>query len=91
MIGTHADVETVRTDLLSIGVKDTRDLVRRASLSPAGGRWQVIVLEDADRLTEGAANVLLKAIEEPAPVRCGCCARRPWRTRCPRSAPAAGC
>jgi DNA polymerase-3 subunit delta' len=67
LIGTHADVETVRTDLLTIGVKETRDLVRRASLSPAGGRWQVIVLEDADRLTEGAANVLLKAVEEPAP------------------------
>jgi DNA polymerase-3 subunit delta' len=67
LVGTHADVEFVRTDLLSIGVKDTRDLVRRASMSPAGGRWQVILLEDADRLTEGAANVLLKAIEEPAP------------------------
>ncbi|MEU8541093.1 DNA polymerase III subunit delta' [Streptomyces sp. NPDC048717] len=67
LIGTHADVEVVRTDLLSIGVKDTRELVRRAQLSPAGGRWQVIVLEDADRLTEGAANVLLKAVEEPAP------------------------
>ncbi|GAA1925139.1 DNA polymerase III subunit delta' [Streptomyces sodiiphilus] len=67
LIGTHADVETVRTDLLSIGVKETRDLVRRAQMSPAGGRWQVIVLEDADRLTEGAGNVLLKAVEEPAP------------------------
>lgn len=67
LLGTHADVEIVRTDQLSIGVKDTRELVRRASLSPAGGRWQVIVLEDADRLTEGAGNVLLKAIEEPAP------------------------
>ncbi|MFD5324756.1 DNA polymerase III subunit delta' [Streptomyces sp. NPDC127092] len=67
LVGTHADVEVVRTDLLSIGVKETRDLVRRAQLSPAGGRWQVIVLEDADRLTEGAANVLLKAVEEPAP------------------------
>ena len=67
LVGTHADVEYVRTDLLSIGVKDTRDLVRRASMSPAGGRWQVIVLEDADRLTEGAGNVLLKAVEEPAP------------------------
>ncbi|MFP3992564.1 DNA polymerase III subunit delta' [Streptomyces sp. E11-3] len=66
LIGTHADVEVVRTDLLSIGVKETRDLVRRAQLSPAGGRWQVIVLEDADRLTEGAGNVLLKAVEEPA-------------------------
>jgi DNA polymerase-3 subunit delta' len=67
LIGTHADVEFVRTDLLSIGVKDTRELVRRAALSPAGGRWQVIVMEDADRRTEGAGNVLLKAVEEPAP------------------------
>ncbi|MBC9714689.1 DNA polymerase III subunit delta' [Streptomyces sp. TRM66268-LWL] len=67
LVGTHADVEVVRTDLLSIGVKETRDLVRRAQMSPAGGRWQVIVLEDADRLTEGAGNVLLKAVEEPAP------------------------
>ncbi|GGR43639.1 DNA polymerase III subunit delta' [Streptomyces netropsis] len=67
LVGTHADVEIVRTDQLSIGVKETRDLVRRAQLSPATGRWQVIVLEDADRLTEGAGNVLLKAVEEPAP------------------------
>jgi DNA polymerase-3 subunit delta' len=67
LIGSHADVGTIRTDVLSIGVKETRELVRSASLSPAGGRWQVIVVEDSDRLTEGAANVLLKAIEEPAP------------------------
>ncbi|MFC4469041.1 DNA polymerase III subunit delta' [Streptomyces xiangluensis] len=67
LIGTHADVQIVRTDLLSIGVKETRDLVRRAQMSPATGRWQVIVMEDADRLTEGAGNVLLKAVEEPAP------------------------
>ena len=67
LIGTHADVQIIRTDLLSIGVKETRDLVRRAQLSPAGGRWQVIIVEDADRLTEGAGNVLLKAVEEPAP------------------------
>ncbi|MEJ8636442.1 DNA polymerase III subunit delta' [Streptomyces sp. NPDC006475] len=67
LVGTHADVDVVRTDMLSIGVKETRELVRRAQLSPAVGRWQVIILEDADRLTEGAGNVLLKAVEEPAP------------------------
>ncbi|MCL7380888.1 DNA polymerase III subunit delta' [Streptomyces sp. 35G-GA-8] len=67
LIGTHADVDIIRTDLLSIGVKETRELVRRAQLAPAGGRWQVNVLEDADRLTEGAGNVLLKGVEEPAP------------------------
>jgi DNA polymerase-3 subunit delta' len=64
--GTHPDVEVVATELLSIGVKDTRELVRRAALAPIGGRYQVLVYEDADRLTEQAANALLKAIEEPA-------------------------
>ena len=67
LIGSHADVDVVRTDVLSIGVKETRELVRNASMSPSAGRWQIIVVEDSDRLTEGAANVLLKAIEEPAP------------------------
>lgn len=28
-------------------------------------RWRVIIVEDADRLTEAGANALLKAIEEP--------------------------
>jgi len=65
--GSHADVEVISTEQLTIGVRYTRELVRRAALSPSGGRWQVIVLEDADRLTDDAANALLKAIEEPAP------------------------
>ena len=65
LAGTHADVELVSTALLSHGVKDMRALVLRAARHPAGGRWQVILLEDADRLTEQAANALLKSIEEP--------------------------
>ncbi len=65
--GTHADVEVVTTTKLSIGVNDARTLVAHAARYPAGGRWQVIVLEDADRLTDSAANALLKAIEEPTP------------------------
>lgn len=66
LAGTHADVEFVRPQGLSLGVREARELVARAALAPSGGGWQVIVVEDADRLTEGAANVLLKAIEEPA-------------------------
>jgi DNA polymerase III subunit delta' len=42
-----------------------RDLVRRSALAPVGRRWQVMIVEDADRLTDQAANALLKAIEEP--------------------------
>ncbi|WP_019631901.1 DNA polymerase III subunit delta' [Actinomadura atramentaria] len=65
--GTHADVEVVRPAGLSFGVKETRELVLRASSSPSGGRWQIVLFEDADRATEAAANALLKAIEEPPP------------------------
>ena len=63
--GTHADVTVVRTEKLSIGVDEVRDLVRRAALAPVGRRWQILIVEDADRLTEQACNALLKAIEEP--------------------------
>jgi DNA polymerase-3 subunit delta' len=65
--GTHADLLLVRPDGLSYGVRRTRDLVLRAAAAPSGGRWQVVLFEDADRATEQAANALLKAIEEPAP------------------------
>ncbi|MBW8805187.1 MAG: DNA polymerase III subunit delta' [Catenulisporales bacterium] len=65
--GTHPDVLQLATDQLSIGVADTRGLVRRSSMTPSSGRWQVLLIEDADRLTEAAGNVLLKAVEEPSP------------------------
>ena len=65
--GSHADLMLVRPEGLSYGVKQTRELVLRASTSPTGGRWHVVLFEDADRVTEAAANALLKAIEEPAP------------------------
>jgi DNA polymerase-3 subunit delta' len=65
--GTHADLMLIRPEGLSYGVKQTRDLVLRAAGKPIGGRWQVVLFEDADRCTEQAANALLKAIEEPAP------------------------
>jgi DNA polymerase III delta' subunit len=63
--GTHADVEVVRPEGLSFSVKDARALVLRAASSPSGGRWQLVLFEEADRATEAAANALLKAIEEP--------------------------
>jgi DNA polymerase-3 subunit delta' len=65
--GTHADLLLVRPDGLTYGVKQTRNLVLRAAGAPSGGRWLVVLFEDADRCTEQAANALLKAIEEPAP------------------------
>jgi DNA polymerase-3 subunit delta' len=67
LAGTHPDVREVVPEGLSISVADMRMLVTGASRRPSAGRWQVLLIEDADRLTEGAANALLKAVEEPPP------------------------
>ncbi len=61
----HPDVEIVRTEGLSIKIDQIRDLLTRTSWAPSMGGWRVVVMEDADRMTESAASALLKAIEEP--------------------------
>ena len=65
--GTHPDVDLVRSETLSYGVDDARELVLRAAVVPADAPWHIVVIEDADRLTESAVNVLLKVLEEPPP------------------------
>ncbi|MEE2061241.1 DNA polymerase III subunit delta' [Rhodococcus artemisiae] len=65
MAGTHGDVRRVVPEGLTISVKAMREIVQVAARRPSTGRWQVVVIEDADRLTEGAANALLKVVEEP--------------------------
>ena len=67
LAGSHADVVRVVTDQSVIRVDAIRELVRQAALSPAGRRWQILIVEDADRLTDQAADALLKSIEEPPP------------------------
>jgi len=63
--GTHADVDVVATEGLTLTVGLARDLVQLAARRPSVGRWRVIIIEDADRLHERAADALLKALEEP--------------------------
>ena len=65
--GTHADVDVIATEGLSIKVEQARDLAALAAHRPSVGRYRVIIVEDADRLTERAADALLKALEEPSP------------------------
>src|SRR4051794_14971053 len=65
LAGTHPDVRLVVPEGLTIAVAHMRELVLRAAGAPSAGRWQVVVIEDADRLSERAGNALLKAVEEP--------------------------
>lgn len=67
LTAAHADVTLLATEKVTIGIEEVRDLSMLAQRSPSEGRWRVIIIEDADRMTERTSNVLLKAIEEPPP------------------------
>ena len=65
LAGTHPDVTVLRTEKVIISIAEARALVERSYFGPSSGRHRVIVVEDADRMTERTSNVLLKALEEP--------------------------
>ncbi|MGV1004411.1 MAG: DNA polymerase III subunit delta' [Candidatus Nanopelagicales bacterium] len=65
--GGHPDVQQFIPEATQIRVAEVQELLHRAALAPVHGRWNVLIIEDADRLNDIAANALLKALEEPSP------------------------
>jgi DNA polymerase-3 subunit delta' len=62
---SHPDLHVLSTEGVIIRVHDVREIVRRSHYAPSVGRHRVIIVEDADRMTEHTSNVLLKELEEP--------------------------
>jgi len=62
---THPDLAVLSTERVIISIDEVRSLVASSQFSPSVGRFRVMVIEDADRMTERTSNVLLKALEEP--------------------------
>ena len=65
--GTHPDVKLLETEAITYKVADVKELVAQSVAKPTVGRYQIILMEDADRMRSDSANSLLKAIEEPGP------------------------
>lgn len=65
--GTHPDVAIVVPEGLHLLIADARRVIERASRAPMRGRWQVTLIEDADRMEERTSNTILKVVEEPPP------------------------
>lgn len=65
LAGTHADVHLLAPQGVNILLKDVKETIHRAASRPGTGRWQIVVVEEADRLTEQSGNALLKVVEEP--------------------------
>ena len=64
---SHPDLAVLATDRVIISIDEVRHLVSQSQFSPSVAPYRVIVIEDADRMTERTSNVLLKALEEPPP------------------------
>ncbi len=67
--GAHPDVIWLKRqeDTKGIKIERVRQLLDWASLRPYEADWKVAILEEAERLTEEAAQALLKTLEEPPP------------------------
>jgi DNA polymerase-3 subunit delta' len=65
--GVHPDVHLLEPEGDNLLVDDIRALREEASRSRHEGRMAVFILDEADRLTDAAANALLKVLEEPPP------------------------
>lgn len=63
--GNHPDITVLATERVGISIEEVRELVANSALGGSMGRYRIMVIEDADRMTERSSNVLLKALEEP--------------------------
>ena len=64
--GLHPDVQVIEPDGATVKIEQIRALEADAALVPYEAKWQVFILDRAERMTEQAANAILKTLEEPA-------------------------
>ncbi len=62
--GGHPDVVVLKPERAVIRIDDVREMIRDCVYPPFEGNWKVYIIDDADRLGEGAANAMLKTLEE---------------------------
>jgi DNA polymerase-3 subunit gamma/tau len=61
-------MDVIELDAATHGlVDDARDLRDKAFFSPVSSRYKIYIIDEAHQLGPGAANALLKVVEEPPP------------------------
>jgi DNA polymerase-3 subunit delta' len=62
---THPDLNVLSTERVIITRGEVKAILSASQFSPSVSRFRVMVIEDADRMTEETSNFMLKALEEP--------------------------
>ena len=63
--GSHPDVLQVSTERQFLRIDDVREIQNQMTFRPLDGRLRIVIIDDADKMNEQAANALLKTLEEP--------------------------
>ncbi len=69
MTGAAEDIEVIDEEhhRKRISTEQIEDLQHAATLPPFEGRWKILLVENADRMSVEAGNRILKTLEEPPP------------------------
>jgi DNA polymerase-3 subunit delta' len=67
--GNHPDLILVEVDeeKKAIGINQIREINRQLAFAPLLGRYRMIIIDPAEKMTVEAANAFLKTLEEPPP------------------------
>lgn len=63
---SHADIIFVEAEGQFIRINAIREIQERMKFRPLEGGWRAIIINDADKMNDHAANALLKTLEEPS-------------------------
>ncbi len=65
--GNFPDLNYIEPDGQNIKIEQVRELNRSLSYKPVAGKYRVSIIQQAEMMTEEAANSFLKTLEEPPP------------------------
>ena len=60
----HPDVQVLNTERVLISIDEVTEFIEKSIQMPAIGKYRIMVIEDADRMSERTSNLLLKSLEE---------------------------
>ncbi len=63
---SHADIIFIEAEGQFIRINAVREIQERMKFKPLEGGWRAVIIDDADKMNDHAANALLKTLEEPS-------------------------
>ena len=64
-VGNHPDVQVLNTEKVQISIDEVSEFIEKSLQMPAIANYRIMIIEDADRMSERTSNLLLKSLEEP--------------------------